>query len=813
MDQPLEMEESGHQRIAGTRKRSKKSRTLMQGAALAAGAAALTGNASAATIVVNSLLDTTATDGLCTLREALANANSNSDTTGGDCVAGSGTDTIDLSALAGTITLGGTQLTISGSTTITGPGPGALTIDANNASRVFYIYNNASTLAVTISGLTLTRGRIGAGNGSVINNKGENVTLSNVTVNNSRPTNGAIFAGSGGSLTIQNSTISGNTGGTGAGAVFALAAGSVNISNSTFSGNSSTKGAGVMVQNASNPVTITNTTFSGNTATGGKGGGLFLYTIGAAVSISGSTISGNTTVNRGGGISLYKLNAALTISDTTISGNTSANHHGGGFSLYKSTASGVITIQRSTISGNQATGGNDGGGLFLYKSGSVITLVNTTVSGNTANNGGGIDILNPAGGNSLVIRSSTIAFNTATALGGNINGGNSANTINVANSIIAGGSAATGPDIRNGSATVTLNYSLLQSTSGATIGGANNITGVSPALQALANNGGQTQTHAILASSPAVNAGDPSGAGLPATDQRGLARISGGTVDMGSFELQSAAPTTPSKPVPTLPSLPPVPGFSTQPTVLDLFSGQGPAMTSCLQDAARVFFGPDAVFLGQMANGNSKIMQGGRLLSFYVIDATTVSSPNPSIALSGSNALTVVTSCGTLTIIPAMFNLGEFGAALTKIGLGGQVNAQGVITVSAGGTVFVGRPDFVVTTGGAVGAGLGLGPDGLYRFTDSAGLVQILRPAFLDTDGLSAQLPNMLGAGSVAIQTDGTAWYTTFTGKQYVLTPDMTLTPVFAPNTASLWWQDGTNHYQFRSNTLVYTQGFSAQQR
>lgn len=810
MKQQPAVDKSKGQGTAGTRKRSKNSQMLKHGAVLAAGAAALTGNASAATIVVNSLADnTTATDGLCTLREASANANSNSDTTGGDCVAGSGTDTIDLTTLTGTITLGGTQLTISGSTTITGPGPSALTIDANNLSRVFYIYNNASSLAVTISGLTLTRGRIGAGRGSVISNKGENVTLSNVTINSSRPTNGVIAATSNGPLTIQNSTISGNTGGSGAGGIYVLGGGSLSVSGSTISGNTSARGAGLMVRSSTNPVTITNTNFTGNTATSGKGGGIFLYTIGGAVTISGSTVSGNTTANRGGGISLYKLNAALTISDTTISGNTSTNHHGGGFSLYKSSAPGTITIQRSTISGNQATGGNDGGGLFLYKSGSAITLENTTVSGNTANSGAGINILNPSGGNSLTIRSSTLAFNTAASLGGNINGGNSANTINVTNSIIAGGSASTGPDIRNGAATINLNYSLLQSTSGATIGGANNLTGVSPALIALANNGGATQTHAVLGSSLVVNAGDPSGAGLPATDQRGLTRIVG-VVDMGAFELQAAAVTpAPAKPIPNLTSLPSALGISNQLSVLDLIAGQGPVMTSGLQDAARAFFGADATYLGQTANGSARISQGGRILSFYAIDANSVSSTPPALVLGNSNSLDVGTGGGTFTIVPAMYNLTEFGAALNAMGLSAQINRQGVIAVFAGDTIFVGRPDYVVTPGGTSPAGLVLGTDGLYRFTDSAGFTQVLRPAFLDTDGLTAQLPAILGNGSVTIQTDGSAWYSTYAGQQYVLVPDMSLTRPSQANAANLWWQDGINHFQFRSSTLVHAQGFT----
>ncbi len=56
-------------------------------------------NVSAASIIVNSSTDNqTSADGLCTLREAVANANSDTDTTTGDCMAGSGTDTITFSA-------------------------------------------------------------------------------------------------------------------------------------------------------------------------------------------------------------------------------------------------------------------------------------------------------------------------------------------------------------------------------------------------------------------------------------------------------------------------------------------------------------------------------------------------------------------------------------------------------------------------------------------------------------------------------------------------------------------------------------------
>jgi len=74
----------------------------------------------AATIIVNSLEDTTLADGQCTLREALENANQ--DTAGvGDCIAGSGDDVIDLTGLNGTITLSA-QLEITSNLILEGPG-------------------------------------------------------------------------------------------------------------------------------------------------------------------------------------------------------------------------------------------------------------------------------------------------------------------------------------------------------------------------------------------------------------------------------------------------------------------------------------------------------------------------------------------------------------------------------------------------------------------------------------------------------------------------------------------------------------------
>ncbi len=67
---------------------------------------------------------------------------------------------------------------------------------------------------------------------------------------------------------------------------------------------------------------------------------------------------------------------------------------------------------------------------------------------------------------------------------------------------------------------------------------------VDPLLGPLADNGGPTQTHALLPGSPAINAGDPNAMpgvdGVPLYDQRGegFERVAGGRIDMGAFEVQ-----------------------------------------------------------------------------------------------------------------------------------------------------------------------------------------------------------------------------------------------------------------------------------
>jgi|GEM_PF-1542380 YVTN family beta-propeller protein len=280
----------------------------------------------------------------------------------------------------------------------------------------------------------------------------------------------------------------------------------------------------------------------------------------------------------------------------------------------------------------------------------------------------------------------------------------------------------------------------------------------------------------------------------------------------GPLPATAAAPTDP---IPLLSGLPTVTGIGTQPTVLDLASGQGPAMTDCLLETVRALLGADATYLGQTANGVARVaLGGGRALAFYPVQASTNANLGNDIHLGGSNVLNVGSRCGNFNVTPALYSLTDFGTALANLGLSANITSQGVMTLLVGDTVYVARPDYLATVGTATTAGtptLVRGGDGLYRLTDSRGGVQVLRPAFLDTDALAAQSPQALNlVGTTTIQTDGTALFRALAGQTYSLVPDLTLTPATADNAGLLWWSAGPNRYLFRGNTLVQGQGFTA---
>ena len=124
-----------------------------------------------------------------------------------------------------------------------------------------------------------------------------------------------------------------------------------------------------------------------------------------AIELRGLTVEGGNA-EFGGGIHVYGP-ITITITDCLLR-NNHASEYGGGL-LFDGGA--MVRLMNSTVTGNTAAG--FGGGIF-NGSGTSLTLINTTVSGNTAQNGGAIHLFELGNPSTLVIQSSTIAYNTAT---------------------------------------------------------------------------------------------------------------------------------------------------------------------------------------------------------------------------------------------------------------------------------------------------------------------------------------------------------------------------------------------------------------
>ena len=282
---------------------------------------------------------------------------------------------------------------------------------------------------------------------------------------------------------------------------------------------------------------------SGNDAAG-DGGGVEIYVgsnSAATVTFTNSTVSGNDAGGDGGGV--HSSGGSVTLDDSTVSGNTSGGDGGG---LYSDGAPEPVRLNGCTVSGNTANDDSHagGGGIYLYYSSAVLT--NTTISGNTATSthGGGIGTLSDDP-QTIDLTHCTLYSNTA---GGNGGGMflESSFTANVRGSVVAGNSAGgTGPDISG--AIESQDYSLIQDTSGATVNGTttHNVTGADPRLDSLADNGGDTWTHALLSGSPAIDA-IPAASCALTSDQRGQSRPQDGNLngtaacDIGAYEF---APT------------------------------------------------------------------------------------------------------------------------------------------------------------------------------------------------------------------------------------------------------------------------------
>jgi hypothetical protein len=432
-----------------------------------------------------------------------------------------------------------------------GPGCSGATIEviSNTDAAVRAAFTTASALAgpQTIcidSGL----GTITLGGTELVYNA---VTTPGLTVKG----NGVTISGNaasrvlnvGAPLTLDGVTVTGSsTGGGFGGAVFV--SGNLTLTNSTVSGNTATGAGGVGGIFVNGNATLTNSTISGNTDTAGSGdGGLFAN---GNVTLTNSTISGNTAANQGG----VFANGNVTLTNSTISGNTATASTGDGAMF----VNGNVTLAGSTVSGNSAA---DHGG--IHANGDV-TLTNSTVSGNTARAvasiGGGVE----AAGNVTLVYA-TVVKNSA-SLGANLDATGALTSFGSVIAQAQGGGANCVVDTTTSNG---FNFSDDASASvSCRLNAATDLVGTSnnPNLGATADNGGPTPTRLPALGSPLIDAiplasCQADGASGITTDQRGLPRPALSGCDIGAVEVQPVPPsptTTSSLPGTTAPTATPV---------------------------------------------------------------------------------------------------------------------------------------------------------------------------------------------------------------------------------------------------------------
>lgn len=354
--------------------------------------------------------------------------------------------------------------------------------DAEDDIRFFQLVGEEPDDATLIlNDLTLQNGFIGEGSGGAIAATGSTLVLNNATLTNNSATEGGAV------LTIFSS---------------------VTIADSTFSNNTAREGGALSLTYSS--LEVENSSFSGNSATGSdfRGGGA-IYALDISGSITSSTLTGNTTASEGGALSLYADGGGeFELINSTISGNSAAGR-GGGIST-----SLAVALSFSTITANTADSDNDGegdgGGINDWGFfGSAVVANSTIIAGN-------FDTPNNAGANSSFPDIEQGPFSGGYNLIGNLGAsGFEGNT--------------TGDRYGDPNGTTTPDPGAFESA-----------TPINPALGPLANNGGPTQTHALLIGSVAINNGDNKA--CPETDQRGTIRPNGPACDIGAYEGAVAAP-------------------------------------------------------------------------------------------------------------------------------------------------------------------------------------------------------------------------------------------------------------------------------
>jgi hypothetical protein len=430
------------------------------------------------------------------LRDAIVQANADSRQGTSDTIR------FDASLSGQTITLSQGQLELgrggsgSGAITIDGSGlTSPIVVSGNNAGRVFLV---DSGVQASIAGLTIQGGRITDANGAGIANSGTLAMTSVTVINNSaNPSSsgamGTRASGGGienfGTMTVTASRFVGNSAGSGGGIDNS---GTLTLTDSQVAGNSASS-AGGGIEN-SGMLRVLASTIATNSATSGLGGGIGN---GGTMEIANSTITSNVS-SAGGGVYSTGVGASLVVSGCTFASNQAAGvtfvggSNGGG--IY--TRGGALIVN-STFVGNSAhavmVGAAYGNGGAIYGD---ATIIHCTISGNSASAPTSQYYYVGGAGGGLYLFSSLISSGQ------------------VLNTIVSGNSAT------GGGPAIQIPPTLLeqQSYRGLPNGSSNNIVSpVNPNLGPLQDNGGPTQTMALLPGSVAIGTGAPAILTVPCT--------------------------------------------------------------------------------------------------------------------------------------------------------------------------------------------------------------------------------------------------------------------------------------------------------
>jgi hypothetical protein len=523
--------------------------------------------------------------------------------------AGNGEAIVFDSSLDGeTIELTSGAIGIDKSLTIEGPGASELTINAGHNSQIFTVASGD----LSISGLTLADGAAPEEGGAIYNESTGSLSVSDCTFTGNTAGGdggggnlsgmghgGAIYVSfTAASLAVSDCTFTGNTaGGDGGdglgsgrgrgGAIDYHGAGALTVTRSTFTGNTVGgngnvgpqsglgRGGAIFLSEFAASTSITDSTFTSNTAGGdggtgslsgrGDGGAIEGESGTGPVTVTASTFTDNAVGGQSGGGSgsgfgsggAIRSFSSLSIAESTFAGNAAGGQGSNGFggAIHNFNNVSALTVSGSTFANNTAggQGGAGNGGAIRVSSISArsASITNSTLIGNAAGGGGAVGhggAVEVDGPVSATLASVTIDENEVGA-GGTGAGVDGAITVTARATIVSGNTGATNCD----APVATSNYSLEGPSSGDTSCGFD-LPSADPALEALADNGGPTETQALPASSPAVDA-VPVAKCPTKVDQRGEPRPDNGksVCDVGAFELQDppVAPAITSAPAAT----------------------------------------------------------------------------------------------------------------------------------------------------------------------------------------------------------------------------------------------------------------------